>query len=460
MLTAGAQRSAGGMDVFYIGYNLDMTREFIDTCAMWAKAFTRAAVEVHEFLFRDQAGDDTKEIQAFRIRFASDYEIVALCSRPRSLRGRQGYVIIDEAAFHDELEELLKSALALLIWGGKVLIISTHDGVDNVFNQLVQDIRSGKRPFALLTITFADALAAGLYQRVCLVTGKPWSLEAQATWEKEIRDFYGDGAAEELDCVPRNSGGKYLSRVLLESRCVPASVLTWQVKDEFVDLSDDERGRQCDEWFRDNVKPLLAALPVGAQAYVGGDFGRNGDLSVFWPVLIGTLLKRQTPFIIELRNIPFREQERLALALCAGLPSFCGAALDARGNGQYLAERVRQHYGPGMVGEVMLTEAFYREWWPKLKDALEDDRFELPKHRDVVDDFRTVEVVRGVPRIVERTGTKDAKRHGDSAIAALLAMFASLVLEGGDVEWSASEGDYSGDAFGGLGSDDSRDFAL
>ena len=28
--------------------------------------------------------------------------------RPRSLRGKQGYVIVDEAAFHDDLAELLR----------------------------------------------------------------------------------------------------------------------------------------------------------------------------------------------------------------------------------------------------------------------------------------------------------------------------------------------------------------
>ncbi|MCW8843581.1 MAG: hypothetical protein OQK00_09220 [Rhodobacteraceae bacterium] len=31
VLSAGLKRSAGGMDVLYIGYNLDMAREFIDT---------------------------------------------------------------------------------------------------------------------------------------------------------------------------------------------------------------------------------------------------------------------------------------------------------------------------------------------------------------------------------------------------------------------------------------------
>src|SRR5581483_1141920 len=117
VLISGAARAAGGMDTLYIGYNLDMAREFIDACAMWAKTFGQAVFEVGEYLFTEEGerGED-RAIKAFRIRFASGFEIVALSSRPRSLRGRQGFVILDEFAFHDDAEELLKAAMALLIW--------------------------------------------------------------------------------------------------------------------------------------------------------------------------------------------------------------------------------------------------------------------------------------------------------------------------------------------------------
>src|SRR5262249_2032296 len=82
VLTAGARKSAGGMDVLYLGYNLDMAREFIDTCAMWARAFVPACSSVQDFLFHEQddKGAD-RAIQAFRISFASGFEIVALSSR-------------------------------------------------------------------------------------------------------------------------------------------------------------------------------------------------------------------------------------------------------------------------------------------------------------------------------------------------------------------------------------------
>ena len=65
VLVAATTKSAGGMDVFYIGFNLDMTKEFIDTSADWAKQFSYLASSVEEFMFQDQDEDgDTKEIQA------------------------------------------------------------------------------------------------------------------------------------------------------------------------------------------------------------------------------------------------------------------------------------------------------------------------------------------------------------------------------------------------------------
>ena len=59
---------------------------------------------VGEFLFADEnpaTPGETRDIKAFRIDFASGYSIVALSSRPRSLRGMQGKVRIDEAAFEE-----------------------------------------------------------------------------------------------------------------------------------------------------------------------------------------------------------------------------------------------------------------------------------------------------------------------------------------------------------------------
>lgn len=155
VLRAGRQKTAGGMDVMYISYSREMTREFVDACAMWARAFDSAAAAVEETLF-DQ-GDGDKAVNAFRIKFASGFEIMALSSAPRGLRGKQGVVIIDEAAFVDQLQaELLKAALAFLMWGGQVVVCWTHDGAENPFNQAIQDVFRGGR-----SMPSADRLRPG-----------------------------------------------------------------------------------------------------------------------------------------------------------------------------------------------------------------------------------------------------------------------------------------------------------
>lgn len=143
-----------GDDVWYIGYNKDMAEEFITECANWARKYDLAAEAVEEEIFDDQG----KDILAFRINFSSGHKIVALSSRPSNLRGKKGRVVIDEAAFHDDLKALIKAAMAFLMWGGEVRIISTHDGDDNQFNALIKEIRAGKKPYSLHRVTFDVAV--------------------------------------------------------------------------------------------------------------------------------------------------------------------------------------------------------------------------------------------------------------------------------------------------------------
>lgn len=429
--------SQSGMDVWYIGYNKDMAQEFIRDCADWAKHYSLAASEIEqtEEVFKD--GDDEKAILSFVIRFASGWRITALSSRPSNLRGKQGRVIIDEAAFHEHLDELLKAAMALLMWGGQVHIISTHDGVDNPFNELVTDVRAGKKPYSLHRVTFDDALKQGLYQRICLRLGKSWSQEDEAIWAKSIRDFYGEAAEEELDCIPKNSGGAWLSRALIESRMsADTPVLRWECKPGFELLSDQIRAAECRDWLEANLSPLLAALPPDAISFNGEDFGRSGDLSVHVPLIQTKNLVRKVPFVLELRNVPFRQQEQIAFYLLDRLPHFTGGAFDARGNGQYLSEVAMQRYGASRIAQVMLSESWYRENMPPVKAALEDGTLdELPRDADILADLRAVQVIKGVPRIPEqRTTGKDAgKRHGDAAVATALAYFASREINKGPV---------------------------
>lgn len=433
-LRAGRERSAGGMDAMYISYSQEMTREFIDACAMWARAFSMAAIASEEFLFPDGDTEGDRSIQAFRIRFASGFEIIALSSAPRTLRGKQGVVIIDEAAFVDSLAELLKAALAFLMWGGQVVVCSTHDGAENHFNVQVQDILAGRSRYAHVRIDFDQALNDGLYQRICLVTGADWSPEAEAAWRQEIIDFYGDGADEELFCIPSLGSGAWLPTPLIEARMTStAPVLRLELPGTFLQQPDHERAALLEPFMVD-LEAALEDLDLGPQYAFGFDFARVSDLTVGSLMAIEQRLKRREALVFELRNVPGDEQKMIVRTVLGHVRErLVGAAFDATGMGWTVAEDMGREFGlreseddSGLIWAIKFTEDWYRVHMPPLKGAFEDDMISIAADADHVSDLRVVKLVRGTPRVPQtREGEKGKKRHGDYAIALALAYFAS-----------------------------------
>lgn len=416
--------SAGkGMDTWYLGYNRDMALEFVETAAAWARQFNKAARAIEEIA----VDDERRDILAYRIRFSSGHKIVALSSRPSNLRGKQGRAVIDEAAFHDNLKGLLKAALAFTMWGGCVRVMSTHNGADSTFNELINEIRAGRRPYSLHRVTLDEALADGLYHRICMKLGRKWSSAGELEWRSRLFAEYGEEADEELLCVPRASGGAFLSSVLIEGRMrdgVP--VIRWELPTEFASRPEAERVRLTRDFCEEQIAPHFDTLDPAAMSFIGEDFGRSGDLTVIWVLQLKGNTLRRTPFVIELRNIPFRQQEQVLFYVADRLPRFVAGAMDARGNGQYLAETAMQRYG-SRIRQVMLSTEWYRDNMPRYKAAFEDGMIELPRDAEILADHRALVMEQGVARVADRRTTTAAGklRHGDAAIAGALAFFAS-----------------------------------
>ncbi|HFK8885371.1 TPA: hypothetical protein ACG2UE_005057, partial [Escherichia coli] len=103
VMTAAKPRRRGGRNVFYVGSRQEMALEYIAACALFARAFNQLAkADVWEQTFWDS--DKKEEILTYMIRFPnSGFKVQALSSRPSNLRGLQGDVVIDEAAFHEAL---------------------------------------------------------------------------------------------------------------------------------------------------------------------------------------------------------------------------------------------------------------------------------------------------------------------------------------------------------------------
>lgn len=447
VINGAKPRRRGGCNTFYVGSKQEMALEYIAACALFAKAFNELAqADVYEQTFWDEGKKE--EILAYMIRFPkSGFKIQALSSRPSNLRGLQGDVVIDEAAFHESLEELLKAALALTMWGNKVRLISTHNGVDNAFNSYIQDAREGRKDYSIHRITLDDAIAQGLYQRICYVTGQDWSPEAEQAWRNKLYKNAPniESAEEEYGCVPKKSGGAYLSRVLVEAAMVAdhsIRIYRYEAPAGFEEWTPAMREAEVQAWCEENLAPELARLSDRNRHTFGEDFARRGDLTVFTPLQIDPLLRKRVPFQVELRNLTYEAQRQIMFYICDRLPRLTGLAFDATGNGGYLAEQAALRYGSTLVEQVQLSLAWYAEWMPKLKGEFEAFNIQIPRHQTTLDDMLSIKVEKGVP-VIDKGRTKDlqsanstAKRHGDSAVALAMAVRASF-MQGGLIEFTA-----------------------
>ncbi|UXM80701.1 hypothetical protein N7V09_12410 [Shewanella seohaensis] len=373
-------------------------------------------------------------------------KIQALSSRPSNLRGLQGDVVIDEAAFHESLEELLKAALALTMWGNKVRLISTHNGVDNLFNSLINDAREGRKDYSIHRITLDDAIADGLYKRICYVTGQTWTPEGEIAWREGLYKNAPnkESADEEYGCVPKKSGGTYLSRVLIEAamvadRSIP--IYRFEAPENFMSWTPEMREAEVRDWCEQHLKPELAKLNPDHNHSFGEDFARRGDLTVFVPLAIKPDLRKRAPFVVELRDTTYEQQRQVMLYIADRMPRLVGLAFDATGNGGYLAEQAALKYGTEMVDQVNLSQSWYHEWMPKMKGEFEAFNLEIPRHQSVLDDLQHIKLVNGIPSIdkgrqadLESSKAK-GKRHGDFAVALCMAVRASY-MEGGAIEFT------------------------
>lgn len=446
--------SENGGNVYYLAYNQDMTKGFIQDAAWWTNFYDRAAGKIREkeIVYKDDDGE--KAVKVFEIQFASGNMIQALPSTARNLRSKGApgdRAVLDEFAFVDAPDELLKAAIAFLVWGGGVHIISTHDGESNPFNELVEQARSGRKPYSVHRTTFMDAVDQGLYKRICLVTGKDWTPAAEEQWVKDIYDFYGDDATEELDVEPAEAKGRYLSRLVVR-RCMDDDIPVKRLalESDFATRPQHERRARVKEWCDYELLPHLQAADENLKGYFGQDFARHGDLSALIPAQQGEDLVLRSLFCAELSNVPYEQQKQIVFYILDRLPRLTHAAFDATGNGGYLAEVAMQRYGSTAVTEQKMNNPWYLEWMPKYRAKLEDRQIVLPGHVDILDDHSDVVRHRGIPKVPQgktRKGSDGVNRHGDTAIAGCLLSYAGE-QEGAPIDVQHDGRRFAGEAYG------------
>ena len=417
----------GGSNTYYLSYNKDMTRQFIKDAAYWCRRLEVSAKQLEETIITN----DKKDITVFRIVFASGAEIAALPSVEYSIRSKQGNVILDEAAFVEDFEGVKKAALALLVWGGRFSILSTHDGEDNLFNLFIKKIKSGaEKDWSLHFTTFDQAIEQGLYRKICEVQQRTWTREGEQSFVRTIYNIYKDNADEELRCIPLKAGTRYFSRLLLEGCTADDCVIVRErFPDTFVHERKGKKEAAIQKLFTKKIRSAL--LNITCPAYFGFDFARSGDLSVLW--LCEKREERlESRLILELRNCPFDEQYLLLTQIISNVKTLVHGKCDARGNGQMIAEKLSLDF-PGFCDQVMISSGWYARIMPQVKSLLEEKGCLIPSDEYLFSDFSTVQLVNGSAKITERIreGATGAARHGDGAVA--LALCVDAVLEEGEI---------------------------
>lgn len=177
-----------GANVFYLTDDPGSAKHFVDCCLEIAKL-----KGIEQSAYPDLYEDQGTYHPCIRIP-VPEGSIIVLWDAPSSLSNNAHLFIVDNAAWVEGFESLLRPDLP-------TVVLSCGSPDVSSFNRLVADIRSGRREGEVITITLRDAINGGLYKRICERRGLEASPEAQAQWERELRRIYGKDADLELDCV-------------------------------------------------------------------------------------------------------------------------------------------------------------------------------------------------------------------------------------------------------------------
>ena len=325
-------------------------RLFLEDCKAFAKLLDAAAEDLGERVI-DEAGHS-----AYVLQYANGLRTHSMSSNPDAQAGKRGDRVLDEFALHPDPRKLYAIAYPGITWGGSLEIISTHRGSGNFFCELVNEIKHKGNPkkFSLHTISLQDALEEGFLYKLQAKLGP--EDERQQLDEAEYYDYIRAGCADEESfqqeycCLPADDQAAFLSYDLIAG----------------CEYGGEER------WER-----TLAELEAGGNPlYVGGDIGRERDLSVFW-VLEKVGGVKFTRRIVVCDRETFEAQEARLDELLA-LPNVMRACIDNTGIGRQFVERAQERFGAYRVEAVTFTGAVKEELAYPVRASFEDRSVRVP----------------------------------------------------------------------------------
>lgn len=329
--------------------------------------------------------DSKKDIKAYVLKFSSGFSIYSLSSSPDALVGKTGHIKLDEFAIHKDQRQLFSVAKPCTTWGGQLSIISTHRGVNTVFNEILRSIKEQGNPMGWShhRVSIYDAVDQGLTERINKITGRR---ESPAQFIQRLRSecLNEEQWQQEYCCQPSDESSAFITWEMITACESPGCLKPFSCISNPDPALDPDRDLARDpgyhpshpsHWSRSSDLRESDDRSDTRAFYIGVDVARKHDLCVIdVGEKIGDVLWDRMR--IELHNKRFSEIEDELFPILR-LRSVKRCCIDATGMGMQLAERAKERFGY-KVEPVTFTAPLKEELAFGLRRAFRRPR---PSHR-------------------------------------------------------------------------------
>ncbi len=356
----------GNHRVVVISPSERQSKELLDKVKLHVQALKIAGVTYFEDV-------ETFQLEA---RFPNGSKIIALPSKPETVRGFTGDVIMDECAFFEKGFEVYEAVFPTITRNPKykLIAISTPKTKKDLFYFLWQTAENDPEHWYKFKLNIYEAVEKGLQI-------DPEELKAglknKDAWRREyLCEFVED------------------EEVLLPYELIQAC------EEEGVLVSD--------------------LRELKGDVYIGVDIGRRHDLTVV-SVLekLGSVLYLRRLEI--LKKLPFSKQRDILDHYCYYARK---VAIDETGLGMQLAEELKEKWGELKIIPVYFTAKVKEDLASRLKAKFEDKLIRIPPDNDLREDLHSVrKTVTDTGKIKLEGGTDSG--HADRFWSLALAVYAS-----------------------------------
>ena len=360
------------------------SRLYLDHCKRWAQILHEAAEDLGQVVI-----DPDKDIKAHALRFASGWTIHCLSSNPDAIVGKTGHVKLDEFAVSKVQRELFRYAKPCTTWGGQIAIISTHRGIDTVFNEILVAIKQKGNPmgFSHHRVTIHDAVEQGLVEKINSVRsgGRESAGDSSHSSNNPCQASFSNAESREqflsrlrAECLDEESW-------LQEYCCIPADENSAFITYEMIHACESPNCLQPFSYLTQDSRP--ETQDSRHQFYIGVDVARKHHLTV---IDVGEKITdvHWDRMRIELHDKTFTEIEHELYKLLE-LRQVKRCCIDATGLGMQLAERAKERFG-SKVEPITFTPALKEELAFALRTAFEDRTLRIDPDPKLRSDLRAL----------------------------------------------------------------------